>query len=128
MNPQGVVELMKQVDPTQLALYLPLGITSFVFIILAFAFGPSIKSLAQNSRNKKILQERGQRTTALIMSVQDTGITVNNVNYYVKVTVQTVPGSQATFNMLVNRTNIPRPGDAIEVLYDPANPTIAVKA
>ena len=69
----------------------------------------------------------GQRKIAKILNVQDTGMTVN-MNPYVKITVETTPGNQATFQMMVSRVKIPRPGDSIEILCDPANPTVAVPA
>jgi hypothetical protein len=106
--------------------YLPLIIVGVVSIIMLLAFRPLIKGAIANAKKKKRQKEVGVKTTAKILDVQDTGITVNN-NPYVKVTVE-VKGTQVTFTMLMSRLSYLRAGDVIEVLYDPSDPTVIMPA
>lgn len=124
-DPEAFLGFLENVDPDTFGIILGVGITVFVLLILALAFSSGIKGALENAKNRSILQERGVRTKAVILDVKDTGITVND-NPYVEITVETVRGSKATFKMLASRIQIPRPGDGIEVLYDPVNPTVAV--
>ena len=106
--------------------YLPFIIIGIVIIPIALAFGPFILKAIENSKKKKRLLQIDQREKTTILNVQDTGLTVNN-NPYVQVTVQ-LKGTQVVFQMLTSRVYIPRPGDQIEVLYDPSDPTVVMAA
>jgi len=107
--------------------WLPTAIPVIVIGIMVISFAPFIKNMMGNSAKKKRLQQVGQKTGAKILDVQDTGMTVN-MNPYVKVTVEMPGGKSATFQVLVSRVQIPRIGDVIQVLYDPADPTIVMPA
>ena len=127
INPQGAFEIIEQIGPENLAIYLPIGIVALVLLIMIPAFMPMIKGAMKGSKDRKRLLQTGQKRLVNIVNVQDTGMTVNN-NPYVKITVETTSGNTATFQMMVSRIQIPRPGDKMEVLIDPANPTIAMPA
>lgn len=122
INPEGVATLLN--SPQGMVAF-PIFIAALVIIPITLSFGPLAISAIKNSRKKKRLRQIGVKGTAKILSVQDTGVTINMAPY-VKITVQTSMGTQAEFNMLVSRVGIPRPGDEIEILYDPADPTIAM--
>lgn len=102
--------------------FLPIIIIVFVGIIMFLAFRPLIKSSIENGKKRKRLMEIGSKTMAKVISVQDTGITVNN-SPFAKFVVEVKPGVTAEFSSTVSRLGIPRPGDSIEVYYDPGNPT-----
>jgi hypothetical protein len=74
-------------------------------------------------KRKRRLEEAGVDAQAQILSVQDTGMTVNN-NPRVKLTMGVSPpdGSAAfevSTKVTVSRVNVPRPGDGFTVRYDP---------
>lgn len=106
--------------------YLGLLIFAFVAIVLLIAFRPLIKASFGNKQKKKRLMAIGAKIMAKVISVQDTGITVNDNSPLVKLLVEVKPGSNAEFTMLVSRVSIPRAGDMIEVYYDPSNPSEAI--
>ena len=106
--------------------WLPFLIIGIVFIPMILAFGPFILKGIENSKKKKRLMQIGQREKATVLNVQDTGLTINN-NPYVQVTVQ-IHGTQAIFQITASRVYIPRPGDQIEVIYDPSDPTVVMAA
>ncbi len=67
----------------------------------------------------------GQKATAKILAMKNTGIIINN-NPYIKMTVEVKSGIHATFNTTISYFNPLRVGDSVEVLYDPANPSEAM--
>jgi hypothetical protein len=74
-------------------------------------------------KRKKRLEEAGVTAPAEIVSVQDTGVTVNN-NPRVKLTLAVSPtdGSapfEVSMKHLVSRVAVPRAGDGFTVRYDP---------
>lgn len=125
INPMAIGNIFLQIDPNQIGLYMGIGMPIFFIVVFGAAFGPFVKNMISNSKKKKRLAQIGVKGTATILSVQDTGLTVNN-NPYIKVTVQIKPGIQATFQTMSSRVFIPRPGDNIEVIYDPADPTVCM--
>lgn len=98
----------------------------FFVLPMVLGFGPFIKKAIENSKKKQRLMQVGQKTQAKILEVRDTGLTVNN-NPYIEITVE-VQGVHAVFQVMVSRVGIPRPGDVIEVIYDPADPTQVMPA
>jgi len=75
-------------------------------------------------KKKKILSE-GTQARAVVLNVQDTGMTIND-NPRVKLTLQVQPDGQVPFEVTkkqtVSRVSIPRVGDEYLVRYDPADP------
>ena len=83
-------------------------------------FGKSKQEKAVN------LVETGSRAVGIVLSVQDTGVTMND-NPRVKMTFRLEPldGSppfEAEKTKTVSRVEIPRAGDRYPVWYDPADP------
>jgi|GEM_PF-6437567 len=75
------------------------------------------------SKKKKILTE-GKQAGAVVINVQDTGVTIND-NPRVKLTLQVQPEGEtpfeATKKVTVSRVAIPRVGDNYIVRYDPSD-------
>src|SRR5205823_9021526 len=79
--------------------------------------------LFDRGKRKRRLQEAGVNAPAQILTVQDTGVTVNN-NPRIKLTLNVSPqdGSAAfevATKQTVSRVAIPRAGDALVIRYDP---------
>ncbi len=96
------------------------------FIILCFAAPLSIMMMAKSGNNaEKLLKNGGVKTTARIVNVQDTGMTLNRINIGIRLTLEvaSVTGSsfQSQAETFVSRVAIPRVGDVVEVVYDPTN-------
>ena len=71
------------------------------------------------------LAQNGLDATAEVISVQDTGATVNMnpiVLLQLQVTPMTGPGFGVTAQTLVSRIAVPRTGDQVRIKYNPANP------
>ncbi len=103
----------------------PVGMLLFFIIVFGLAFKPLITSKLANGKMRKQLKMTGVKGTAIVVSVQDTGITVNN-SPFAKITIEVKPGVTAQFSATVGRLNIPREGDTIEVVYDPSNPSVVL--
>src|SRR5205085_6123916 len=75
-------------------------------------------------KKKKILSE-GAQARAVVLNVQDTGMTIND-NPRVKLTLQVQPEGDAPFEATkkatVSRVAIPSIGDTFWVRFDPADP------
>lgn len=96
------------------------------FVLLCFAAPLSIMVMAKAGNNaKKLLNAGGVKTTARIVQVQDTGMTMNKIQIGIRLTLEvlSVTGSpfQAVVDIFCSRVSIPRPGDMIEVVYNPAD-------
>ena len=76
-------------------------------------------------KKKKILSE-GVQARAIVLSVADTGMTIND-NPRVKLMLQVQPEGQPPFQaekkVTVSRVSIPSPGDEFIVRYNPADPS-----
>ena len=77
---------------------------------------------------QKIAQELAQNgadASAEVLSIQDTGQTIN-MNPVVMLTLQVTPDKGEVFQtagqMMVSRLAIPRAGDKIKIKYNPQNP------
>jgi hypothetical protein len=70
------------------------------------------------------LAQTGADATAEVISIQDTGATVN-MNPVVVLTLKVKPDKgdefQTAGQLMVTRLNIPRPGDKIKIKYNPDN-------
>src|ERR1700733_1658733 len=74
-------------------------------------------------KKKQRLEDAGVNARAVLVSMQDTGMTIND-NPRVKLTFEVTPpdGSavfQVEMKQTVSRVQIPRPGDVFAVRYDP---------
>ncbi|MCC6643160.1 hypothetical protein IT411_00240 [Candidatus Peregrinibacteria bacterium] len=105
----------------------PIGMILFFVVVFGLAFRPLIANAMNSGKIKNHLKMVGVKGTARVLSVQDTGITVNN-SPFAKITMEIKPGVTAEFSTTIGRLNIPRPGDMIEVVYDPSNPKVAMPA
>lgn len=94
-------------------------------VIFIGAFGSLFKKIAQGEAKKKWLLQMGKREKAHILSIHDTGITMNN-NPVVRLEVETDSRITLSFETLVPRIYIPRPGDVLDIIYDPAHPNDAM--
>lgn len=98
-----------------LIIFVPFGFV-LVGILGSFAVDGII-----NAGVKGRLKKIGQKTTGTILSIQDTGVTVNlSPMVHVKVKTKQAEGE---FNMFVSRVGFPRPGDGIDVVYNPQKPS-----
>jgi hypothetical protein len=82
-------------------------------------------ALFGGKKRKQRLEDAGVDAAAQIVSVNDTGMTINN-NPRIAVTLQVAPtdGSapfQLSKKVTVSRVSIPRPGDVLGVRYDPSD-------
>jgi hypothetical protein len=71
------------------------------------------------------LAQNGADATAEVVSVQDTGATVN-MNPVVLLVMKVTPAAGAPFDVttqtMVSRIAVPRAGDKIKIKYNPTNP------
>ncbi|HLT24689.1 MAG TPA: hypothetical protein VK004_06150 [Ignavibacteria bacterium] len=104
------------------------NIPLFIFLALALNIAPFvILFITDRIKKKKLLAENelflktGTRADAMVMGVEDTGITINN-DPVVRLTIEINSGSAGSFEKTiettVSRILIPRKGDIIKVLYD----------
>lgn len=96
-----------------------------IWAAVAVGLGAFYGSMAKKAVAEKKLFETGTRATAVIDSVETTGLVVNNVNQQIILRMRIQPRGEAEFpyerKMLVPFHGIPRTGDQIQVAYDPAN-------
>jgi len=97
-----------------------------IFALIAIAVGPLILSLvfgsAKQHSEARRLERVGRPGTATIVSMTDTGVTVNN-DPEARFVVE-MDGTQATFTSLVSRIAFPSVGQTIPVIYDPSDPSV----
>jgi hypothetical protein len=71
------------------------------------------------------LKAHGVEADATILSISDTGVTLNK-NPYVKLRLRVEPLGMAAYETeakaLVSRVTLPRPGDGVRVKFDPNKP------
>ena len=88
-----------------------------VLIPMAFGFSPN--------RKQRWLLQNGTPARAAVLQVLDTGVTIND-NPMVKLVLRVMPEVggefEATADALVSRVAVPRAGDVVAVIYNPANP------
>jgi hypothetical protein len=126
-NPQeGLRISVKIVEIIRNGYVIP-GIVIYIVIMMTAAFLPMTISSLRRASLKRRLAKTGQRMMARILEIRDTGVTMNQ-NPYIEVQVDIRPGIETWIACTVSRVSIPRPGDSIEILYDPLNPRDAVIA
>ena len=127
--------LQKQLDanPEIKANILYYGIIITFFIIIPIAIIPLIFITIRDFIKKQKLKKIGQKTTAKIIKIEDTGIRISSNTPFlgrirlaeIKITTS-INNTTATFRTQINE--IPKIGDEIEIVYNPANPTEAMSA
>lgn len=111
----------QNIEATAPALFAPVLIIGvFSFIIACFVMAANF-----NAVDAELLKS-GERAMANILQVEDTNITLNGNRIVVKLTVEVHSASKGTFSAQVqtaySRVQLPRPGDTVNVVFDPANP------
>jgi hypothetical protein len=95
-------------------IFVPMGLAPLPF---ALGGGKKQARVAQ-------LAQHGKRCMGVVLSVEDTGVTIND-NPTVKMTVRAEPPGESPWTIVktatVSRVSIPRAGDRCVVFYDPAN-------
>ena len=101
-----------------------MGLTFIPMGLAPILFGLSGRS-GRKAQLAQQLMATGRRCTGEVISVEDTGITIND-NPRVKITVRAEPPGDPPFMIVkkatVSRVSIPRRGDRCTVFYDPADP------
>jgi hypothetical protein len=96
-----------------------------VFVPLALAPLFLARSSRRSAARVTELSQHGRSSGGEVVSIQDTGVTVNN-NPRVHLTVRVEPPGEPAFTVektaTVSRVSLPRVGDRCTVLYDPADP------
>ena len=96
-----------------------------IWAAVALGLGAFYGNMAKRAEAEKKLFETGTKATAVIDSVETTGLVVNDVNQQIILRMRVQPRGEAEFpyerKMLVPFHGIPRTGDQIQVAYDPAN-------
>lgn len=95
-------------------------------IFVPMGLAPLPLALGGGKKRARLVQlaEHGKRCMGVVLSVEDTGVTIND-NPTVKMTVRAEPPGETPWTIVktatVSRVSIPRPGDRCVVFYDPAN-------
>ncbi|HEY3291005.1 MAG TPA: DUF3592 domain-containing protein, partial [Anaerolineae bacterium] len=106
-------------------------VITIVVIVVVFIL---VRNLSGNSGANKALLQNGQTAQAVILSMWDTGVSINdNPRIGMKLEVRPPNGApfQAEVKQVISRlqTSQYQPGQMLEVKYDPANPTkVAISA
>ncbi len=91
------------------------------FIFFA-SLSPFLVDFFLNFGVKGRLRKIGQKTTATVVSVEDTGVTMNLAPLVV-VTVELPNHIKGSFETYVSRVDFPRAGDRVDVVFNPNKPT-----
>ncbi len=89
-------------------------------VVLAMLL-PFIVDFVRGFGVKGRLRKIGQKTDATVVSIEDTGVTVNLAPMVV-MTVELPNHVKGSFNTFVSRVGFPRPGDKVDVVFNPENP------
>jgi hypothetical protein len=98
-----------------------------IWVLVALFLRGFYGGMARKARAEKQLFETGRKATAIVESVETTGMVLNNVNQQIVLRLRVQPPGEPEFpyerKMFVPFNGIPRTGDQIEVAYDPADRT-----
>lgn len=107
--------------------YYPVLIIPFVVLCTAAPLTMIFMLTRGGNTAEKLLKNGGIKTTAKITNIEDTGITLNRVNIGVRLTLDVVSLTGSAFvaqaETFVSRVAIPRIGDVVEIVYNPADTT-----
>jgi hypothetical protein len=99
-------------------------ILALVFVPIGLAPIPFMIRGQKKQEQAMWLMANGKRCYGEVVSVHDTGITIND-NPHIRMVIRAEPPGEAPFDIekraTVSRVSIPRPGDRCVVFYDPAN-------
>jgi hypothetical protein len=99
-------------------------ILAAIFVPLGLAPLPFARARRGKAARALELVTHGRRCPGRVLSVEDTGVTIND-NPQVKMVVQAEPPGEPPFTVekkaIVSRLKIPRAGDRCTVFYDPAD-------
>lgn len=105
------------------------GIGFFLITFLPLLFGSMwylMRGFKGDTKKMRKLMQTGVQAQADILSVEDTGVTMNEIYPMVRLQIRVHSTTGAPFEAqvetFVSRVNIPKAGDVIRVVYDPANP------
>jgi len=108
--------------------YLILVVFGFFALVFGLAFSPLWLGYFEKRKKMARLKIVGVKGTGRILSVQDTGITVNN-SPYVKIALEVEQThTRAEFTTMVGRVSFPRVGDTLDIVYDPSDPSVVMPA
>jgi len=106
----------------------PRNITLFIILLFAGVGGLLLSIYSgwlTTPANYRRIMQRGIDADVKILSLSDTGMTINN-SPYVKLRLRVQPPDrpayEANVRMLVSRLSIPSVGDTIRVKFDPDKP------
>lgn len=121
----GMVALINPYEPSTIFT----GIGFFLITFLPLLFGSMWylgRGFGGDSKRMRKLMEHGVQAQAEILSVEDTGVTMNDIYPMVRLRLrvhsQTGAPFEAQVETFVSRVNIPRAGDTVRVVYNPADP------
>lgn len=111
----------QNIDQTMPSLFAPLLIMGiFAFVISVFVM---VRDFTQVDTE---LLQTGEKASAKILAIEDSNITIANTRFAVILTLEVQSTSRGVFTTkvqtLVSRVQIPRPGDMVNVVFDPTNP------
>lgn len=99
------------------------GLVGGMFLLMGLPGLLAIFVAGRGGKRAQHLLEHGKRCPGTVLSVQDTGMTIND-NPRVKMRVKAEPPGEPAFEFdktaTVSRVQIPRAGDRCAVFYDPA--------
>jgi putative oligomerization/nucleic acid binding protein len=97
-----------------------------IWALVAVGLRAFYSNMANKAEADRKLFDEGTRATAVIEGVETTGTVLNEVNQQIILTLRVQPPGGAEFahteKLYVPFSGMPRPGDLIEVAYDPAQP------
>ena len=105
-----------------------IGVGAVAIIIVVATVIPLLfmsKTIFSTSKKDKQILANGVEALAEITDIQETGVTVNDIYYNIKLELRVKPINAPIFEVktthLFSRLQIPRIGDVLRVKYDPSN-------
>lgn len=112
----GMIAMINPNDPG--SIYTGVGFFLITFLPLLFVSMWYLRrSLSAPSKKEQRLLQTGKKSPAIVMGVEDTGITMNDIYPIVRLLLKVTPsgdsGFEAKIETMVSRVNIPPPGDMV---------------
>ncbi|MBI4836427.1 MAG: hypothetical protein HY817_04170 [Candidatus Abawacabacteria bacterium] len=125
----GYLVYYMKTNPASIPTLIPYFIFGFPILIFVLVIGFNIwfrKGMSPSNKQNSYLLQNGEKASAKILTVEDTGITLDRLYLVIRITMQVMPTGRNPFSSIleipVSRVQIPRPGDMVQVLFDPQNP------